>query len=88
MGLFYLLTLYCFIRANEKPETGDLRPEGKSSPGWLVLSVVSCLLGMATKENMVSVLPYFLSRMKYFDAAKTLEEFIEKYQMEFCKVSD
>ena len=49
-GMFYLLTLYCFIRANEKPETGDLRPEGKSSPGWLVLSVVSCLLGMASKE--------------------------------------
>jgi tetratricopeptide (TPR) repeat protein len=39
MGLFYLLTLYCFIRG-----TGV----------WLVLSVVSCLLGMGTKEVMVS----------------------------------
>src|SRR4029077_12125007 len=36
MGLFYLLTLYFFIR------------------GSLVLSIFTCLLGMATKEVMVS----------------------------------
>ncbi|HVW21472.1 MAG TPA: tetratricopeptide repeat protein [Opitutaceae bacterium] len=36
MGLFYLLTLYCFIR------------------GWRGLSVAACLLGMGTKEVMVS----------------------------------
>ncbi len=36
MGLFYLLTLYCFAR------------------GWLVASAVACLLGMATKEVMVT----------------------------------
>jgi hypothetical protein len=46
MGLFYLLTLYCFIRYAEA---------GSSRPGlWAGLSVAFCLLGMATKEVMVS----------------------------------
>jgi len=40
-GLFYLLTLYSFAR-------------GTSAPRWLVVSVASCLLGMATKEVMVT----------------------------------
>ncbi len=44
MGLFYLLTLYCTIRGAES-----------DSPNmWYVLSVASCLLGMASKEVMVS----------------------------------
>jgi len=43
-GLFYLLTLYCFIRATD---TG-------ASPYWQVACVGSCLLGMASKEIMVS----------------------------------
>jgi protein O-mannosyl-transferase len=46
MGLFMLLTLYCFIRFTE----GD--PRGRRVFG--VLSIVSCLLGMATKEVMVA----------------------------------
>jgi tetratricopeptide (TPR) repeat protein len=44
MGLFYLLTLYGFVRSVDAP--GPRR--------WQVLSVAACLLGMATKENMVS----------------------------------
>jgi len=44
MGLFYLLTLYCFIRSVESP-----RPAR-----WLVGSVAACLLGMATKEVMAT----------------------------------
>ncbi len=71
MGLFYLLTLYAFIRGsgchllNDKPSPA---PVGKKGPchliddkrtgrrtwGWLGISVVACLLGMATKEVMVS----------------------------------
>lgn len=43
MGLFYLLTLYCFRRGCDG-----------NSPAWLVTSVVCCLAGMATKEDMVS----------------------------------
>ncbi|WP_414662280.1 tetratricopeptide repeat protein [Horticoccus sp. 23ND18S-11] len=43
VGLFYLLTLYCFIRIVETP-----------SNLWSALAVVSCFLGMASKEVMVS----------------------------------
>jgi tetratricopeptide (TPR) repeat protein len=44
MGRFYLLTLYGFVRSVDAPAPGR----------WQVLSVAACLLGMATKENMVS----------------------------------
>jgi tetratricopeptide (TPR) repeat protein len=44
MGLFFLLTLYGFVRSVDAPAPGR----------WQVLSVAACLLGMATKENMVS----------------------------------
>ena len=70
MGLFYLLTLYCFIRGAEAmdrvegPSTGS----GHSTPGgkacherrpmagveWFSLSFAACLAGMATKEVMVT----------------------------------
>lgn len=44
MGMFYLATLYTFIRSER-----SFRPQI-----WLLLSVVSCGLGMATKEVIVS----------------------------------
>jgi tetratricopeptide (TPR) repeat protein len=44
MALFYLLTLYAFIRA-----AASSRPRR-----WLVLSFFACLVGMACKEVMVS----------------------------------
>jgi Tfp pilus assembly protein PilF len=44
MGFLYLLTLWCFLRSIE---TG-------ASKKWLFFSFGSCLLGMATKEVMVS----------------------------------
>ena len=44
MGLFYLLTLYSFIRAVESP-----RPVR-----WQVVTVAACLLGMGTKEVMAT----------------------------------
>jgi tetratricopeptide (TPR) repeat protein len=44
MGLFYLLTLYCFIRGTDSPR----------SSGWFALSVAACFLGMASKEVMVT----------------------------------
>jgi tetratricopeptide (TPR) repeat protein len=46
MGLFYLATLYFFIRGAE----GDAAAKGP----WYFLSVASCFLGMGTKEVMVS----------------------------------
>ena len=44
VGLFYLLTLWCFARSTE---TGTAK-------SWPWLMVVACLLGMGTKEVMVS----------------------------------
>jgi len=50
MGLFYLLTLYCFIRgARLEGGVGDGR-----RTGWYALSIIACLLGMGTKEVMVT----------------------------------
>ncbi|HXC02678.1 MAG TPA: tetratricopeptide repeat protein [Opitutaceae bacterium] len=76
MGLFYLLTLYCFIRGVEDartsnaerrtsnaespttnyklPTTERRRLLGCSSSLWMLASVGACLLGMASKEVMVS----------------------------------
>ena len=63
MGLFYLLTLYAFIRGAEGKAGG--RPSfAKASAGekaarhgsvaWFGLSWLACLFGMATKEVMAS----------------------------------
>ncbi|HVZ64526.1 MAG TPA: tetratricopeptide repeat protein [Lacunisphaera sp.] len=52
-SLFYLLTLYGFTRAVEfEPETRLNQADCASKSGryWLVLSFISCLLGVATKE--------------------------------------
>jgi tetratricopeptide (TPR) repeat protein len=61
MGLWYLLTLYCFIRsedaAGERPESGPLPSSAfgfQPSVFWLFASALSCALGMATKEVMVT----------------------------------
>ena len=51
MGLFYLVTLYCFIRG---AGAGGEEPGSKSRPSWLGLSWLACLLGVGTKEVMVS----------------------------------
>jgi len=44
MGLFYLMTLYCFIRG----------VQGRGAGAWHLMAVLSCLLGMATKEVMAT----------------------------------
>jgi protein O-mannosyl-transferase len=44
MGLFYLLTMYCFIRGTESKRTGP----------WYSSCVAACAMGMASKEVMVS----------------------------------
>lgn len=43
MGLFYLLTLYAFVRGAQRVD-----------PLWMALGVAGCALGMATKEVMVT----------------------------------
>ena len=58
MGLFYLLTLYCFIRATGVG--GRAGREGGSMGAqpmrflWWMGSVVSCALGMGSKEVMIT----------------------------------
>jgi protein O-mannosyl-transferase len=42
MGLFYILSIYAYLRYNEGSRT------------WGVVSVTACYLGMATKEDMFS----------------------------------
>ncbi|MDE3084870.1 MAG: tetratricopeptide repeat protein, partial [Verrucomicrobiota bacterium] len=64
MGLFYLLTLYCFARFASEAGGGRQKAEGGNdlasgtrpliSGLWLLASVFCCLLGMASKEVMVS----------------------------------
>ena len=63
MGLFYLLTLYCFIRHEEVDRNGpSFAPRAsaadmpaRNSPFlWFGLAWLACLFGMATKEVMVS----------------------------------
>jgi tetratricopeptide (TPR) repeat protein len=49
MGLFYLLTLYAFIRGTAHGDAAAV-----ISFRWLGLSAVACLLGMGTKEVMVT----------------------------------
>ncbi len=46
MGLFYLLTLYCFVRAGASPQA-----RGR----WRKAAVACCLLSMASKEVAVSL---------------------------------
>lgn len=53
MGLFYLLTLYAFVRATECHLLNDTSI-AVERVGWLASSVAACALGMATKEVMVS----------------------------------
>ncbi|HTS18874.1 MAG TPA: tetratricopeptide repeat protein [Verrucomicrobiae bacterium] len=43
-GMFYLLTLYAFLRG----------AESQKSTAWFVLSVAACFLGMGSKEVMVT----------------------------------
>jgi len=55
MGLFYLLTLYCFVRGAEPARAGTGGRAVTAKPrSWLALSWLACLAGMATKEVMVS----------------------------------
>ena len=55
VGLFYLLTLYCFVRAVEGWSCGSEQARSHSSGKvWSTLAILACLLGMATKEVMVT----------------------------------
>ncbi|MGE5360884.1 MAG: tetratricopeptide repeat protein [Bacteroidales bacterium] len=62
MGLFYLLTLYCAIRAYEVRESesprvreADFRTFGRLRPhAWNAAAVAACALGMGSKQTMAT----------------------------------
>jgi Flp pilus assembly protein TadD/uncharacterized membrane protein len=55
MGLFYLLTLYAFIRSDAPALQGNhALNRNAACNGWLSLSVAACFCGMASKEVMAS----------------------------------
>ena len=64
MGLFYLLTLYCFIRfsggdssavrSSFVPHGGTSADSGAGRRLWGWLSIIACALGMATKQVMIT----------------------------------
>lgn len=54
MGLFYLLTLYGFVRGAEPGADAETPSRIRRSSLWYLASAAACLLGMATKEVMVS----------------------------------
>ncbi len=74
MGLFYLLTLYFFIRGAEGEGSGR---------GWFVLSFCACLLGMATKEVMVSAPLVVLLYDRTFIAGSFAEAWRRRWRV-FC----
>jgi tetratricopeptide (TPR) repeat protein len=53
MGLFYLLTLYCFIRSQDSGHRSREKQSG-FRPLWMLASIFSCLLGVMSKEIIVT----------------------------------
>ena len=53
VSLFYLLTLYCFIRGAESVSAGA-PAKNTARFIWYALCLLMCLVGMATKEVMVT----------------------------------
>ena len=67
MGLFYLLTLYSFIRALD----------AKVSKYWYIISVLFCFLGMACKQVMVTA-PAVILLYDWIFISKSISESICK----------
>jgi protein O-mannosyl-transferase len=75
MGLFYLLTLYLFILG--------AGTEGAGRRMWYMLSIIACLLGMGTKEVMVSAPLIVLLYDRTF-LAGSFKEAIRRRRWVYC----
>ena len=71
MGLFFLLTLYCFIRA-----AGARRPGA-----WRVGAVAACALGMGCKQVMVAAPPAVLLYDRSFLAGSFREALRRRWRL-------
>jgi tetratricopeptide (TPR) repeat protein len=54
LGLFYLLTFYCFLRGVGSDADSGGGNGSRNAGLWLTLAVLVCALGMATKEVMAT----------------------------------
>lgn len=70
MGLFYLLTLYCFVRSVESAAPAK----------WQILSVVACLLGVMSKEIIVTAPVMVLLYDRTFVAGSFLEAWRRRWR--------
>jgi len=71
MGLLYLLTLYCFLRGTEAQRPGR----------WFALSVAACVLGMASKEVMVTAPVMVLLADRTFVAGSFQEAWKRRWRL-------
>ena len=100
-GLFYLLTLYCTIRAatstsassaklssgGQPPACGfagianrqELPATAASTKPWYIAAIVACLLGMATKETLVTAPAIVLLYDRAFLAGSFREAWRRRY---------
>jgi protein O-mannosyl-transferase len=75
MGLFYLLTLYTFIRG--------VAADGPSRRLWYALSVTACFLGMGTKEVMASA-PLIVLLFDRTFVAGSFQEALRRRRWVYC----
>jgi len=74
MGLFYLLTLYCFIRGAESPLPRL----------WYSLSAIACALGMVSKEVMVSAPVMVMLYDRAFVSGSLREAWRRRWPLYLC----
>lgn len=74
MGLFYLLTLYAFVRGIDAATPATAR-------AWFGVSVFACLLGMGTKEVMVSAPVMVLLYDRTFVAGRFVEALRRRFPL-------
>lgn len=75
MSLFYLVTLYSFLRAAELP--------GRKT-AWSILCVIACLLGMGAKEVMVTAPAMVLLYDRTFVAGTFREAWRQRWPLHSC----
>jgi tetratricopeptide (TPR) repeat protein len=74
MGLFYLLTLYCIVRS----------VDSEHSLSWKACAAIACLIGMGTKEVMVTAPLLVLLYDRTFLSGSFVKAWRERSGLYFC----